>query len=550
MAIERTPQKLQQRLDDGEAKKATAASPAAPQPVPEKEQEWDHSPLEVAVFDLRDKFRAGDHADALRAVDKVLAISGIHVEALRTGGRIGNLMRDENVALRYWERLGHAAPSDPEAPLQAARIHLRRGQHAQALDWAKQAAGSRADATEALQIAVSAGLETGWPEACDPLLARLFAADRLRALKALSRLVQDLDCESFARLATSLQAQLAGDQAFADIVGKAYSGWLVAGLEQELASRELEAAAYYRAARSVRPSETNAQRALDRLSLPSLMAMRDAFNARDFAGAIEHGVMATRINPDSFEAWQTVGRAQFTRGNAAEAGSAFRRCTELNSKDAPSWLTYGLVLNQADDRLAALAAFQKARGLADSEVKREADASIVAMHPLLVRDAQQAASDGNIDLAWSFSDAVLSIRPGDSDMPQLRRDLLRQQRQQIQQAWNAGSDSAADLCRRYLQKSPNDTYASTVLGRTLMRMRAYAEALPIWESLARQAPQDSHNHLQVARCCRALKIRDRGLSSAETALRLDPKLHEAAEVAEFLKALPSAGVRLGAYQRQ
>ncbi|MDP1964213.1 MAG: hypothetical protein Q8K93_18670 [Reyranella sp.] len=548
MAIERTPQKLPQRVDAGQAQKAPSARAAAP--VAETEQESDHSPLESAVFDLRAKFRAGDHADALRAVDKVLALSGSHVEALRTGGRIGNLTRDENVALRYWERLGHTAPSDPEAPLQAARIHLRRGQHAQALDWAKQAAGSQADATEALQIAVSAGLETGWPEACDPLLGRLFAADRPRALKALARLVQDLDCESFARLATSLQPQLAGDQGFADIVAKAYSGWLVAGLEQELASRELEAAAYYRAARSVRPAETNAQRALDRLSLPSLMAMRDAFNARDFAGAIEHGVMATRINPDSFEAWQTVGRAQFTRGNAAEAGSAFRRCTDLNSKDAPSWLTYGLVLNQADDRLGALAAFQKARGLADSEVKREADASIVAMHPLLVRDAQQAVSDGNVDLAWSFSDAVLSIRPGDADMPQLRRDLLRQQRQQIQQAWNAGSDSAADLCRRYLRKSPNDTYASTVLGRTLMRMRAYAEALPIWESLARQAPADSHNHLQVARCCRALKIRDRGLSAAETALRLDSKLHEAAEVAEFLKALPSSGARVAASQRQ
>lgn len=540
MDIERAPQKMEQRQDAGEAQRAAAAS-AAPQPVPEKEQELDYSPLESAIFDLRAKFRAGDRADALRAVDKVLAISGSHIEALRTGGRIGNLMRDENLALRYWERLGHAAPGDREAPLQAARIHLRRGQHAQALNWAAQAAKCRADATESLRIAVSAGLETGWTEACDPLLARLFAADRPRALKALSRLVQDLDCESLARVATSLQAQLAGDQEFADIVAKAYSRWLVAGREQELALRELAAAPYYRAARSVRPAEKNAQRALDRLSLPSLMAMRDAFNARDFASAVEHGMMVVRIDPDSFEAWQTVGRAQFTRGNTTEATNAFRRCTELKSKDAPSWLTFGLMLNQAGDRLAALTAFQKARELADLEVKREADATVTALHPLLVRDAQQAASDGDIELAWSFSSAALSIRPGDSDMLQLRRDLLRQQRQQVQRAWNAGSDSAADLCRRYLQKSPNDTYASTVLGRTLMRMRAYAEALPIWESLTLQAPEDSHNHLQIARCCRALKIRDRGLSAAETALRLDPKLQEAAKVADFLKTLPSSG---------
>jgi len=352
-----------------------------------------------------------------------------------------------------------------------------------------------------------------------------------------------------ARVVASLPPQLASDQTVADIVAKAYSGWLVAGLEQELASRELDAAAYYRAARTLKPGESNAQRALDRLSLPSLMAMRDAFNGRDFGGAIEHGGMATRIDPDLFEAWQMLGRAQFTRGSAVEAGIAFRRCTELNSKDAPSWLTLGLVLNQAGDRQAALAAFQKARGLADSEVKREADASIAALHPLLVRDAQQAASEGNVDLAWAFSESALTIRSGDSEVVQLRHDLLRQQREQIRQAWNSGSDSATDLCRRYLQKSPNDIYASTVLGRTLMRMRAYAEALPIWENLSRLAPEDSHNHLQVARCCRALKIKERGVSAAEAAIRLDPSLHEAAEAADFLKALPSSKSNLGLPRR-
>jgi tetratricopeptide (TPR) repeat protein len=268
--------------------------------------------------------------------------------------------------------------------------------------------------------------------------------------------------------------------------------------------------------------------------------MRDAFNSRDFPGAIEHGVMAARINPDSFEAWQTVGRAQFTRSNIADASDAFRRCTDLNPKDAHSWLTYGLVLNQAGERRAALLAFQKARGVADSEVKKEADASISALYPLLVRDAQQAATDGNIRLAWDSSDAALVIRPNDVGVTQLRRNLLRQQREQIREAWNASSDSVAGLCRYYLEKSPDDLYVSTVLGRTLMRTRAYAEALPIWENLCARNLEDSRNYLQVARCCRSLKIRDKGLIAAERALRLDPELHEAAEVADLLKGLPAA----------
>lgn len=564
MTVERTLQQLQQMLEAGQPQKAAAAiassqaelaedpralmpildeldrqrNAAALQPIIEKLQEFNILPLETSIFDLRLKFRAGEHAQALRAADKVLAIANDNVEALRTGGRIGNLVRDENIALRYWERLSRASPNDPEAPLQTARIYARRAQYTQALDWAKRAIECRPDASEPLQIAVSAALETGWPAACDALLVKLFATDRARALKALTRLVQELDCEGVARVFVALQPHVAGDQAFDDIVAKAFSRWLVAALEQELASRELEAAAYYRAARSVRPTDANAQRALERLSLPSLVAMRDAFNARDFSGATEHGMMATRINPDCFEAWQTVGRAQFTRGSTEEASVSFRRCTELNPRDANTWLTYGLALNQAGDRRGGLAAFQKARGLADSEVKREADASIAALHPLLVRDAKQAALGGNIDLAWEFTDDALSVRPGDADVLKLRQDLLRQQREQIRQAWSAGSDSAVSLCRRFLEKSPGDSYASTVLGRTLMRMRAYADALPVWESVSARSPGDSHPHLQIARCCRSLKIRDRGLTATDAALRIDPTLREAAELGDFLKSLP------------
>ena len=514
-----------------------------------KLQELDILPLECAIFELRTTFREAAYPQALQIAEKILARSGDNVEALRVAGRIGNLQRDDAIALRYWERLARAVPNDPEAALQAARIQLRRGQYASALAHAQQAAERQPESAEPLQIAVSAGLETGWPEACDPLLARLFAANRPRALAALSRLVNELDCEQAARLLSFLQQQLPADSALADIVTKAYSGWLVAALEQELALRELDAASLYRAARTVQPRDANAQRALDRLTSPSLLAMREAFNSRDFPGAVEHGLMATRINPDCLEAWQAVGRAQFTRGNIAEASEAFERCTKLNPRDANSWLMSGLVLNQAGERRPALLAFQKARGLADSEVKKEAEASIAALHPLLARDAQQAATDGNLEMAWEAADAALGIRPEDAGLAQLKKNLLRRLKQQVQDAWNTSSDSVATLCRRYLEKAPGDPYVSTVLARTLMRSRGYAEALPIWESLSRQAPDDSHNHLQIARCCRALKTRERGLAAAETALRLDPGLQEAAEVADYLRALPPSGTGQGTARR-
>lgn len=508
------------------------------QPLIEQLAELNILPIEAAIFDLRAKFRSGDHAKILRAVDRVLAISNDNVEALRTGGRVGNLRRDDTLALRFWEQLGRVAPNDPEAALQVARIHRRRGQHAQALTAAIQAVECRPDPVEPLQIGIDAGLHIGWPEGCDALLARLFTVDKSRALKVLAQVFQNLDCTTAARAFGAVQAQVAADQTVRDLAAKAHARWLVAALEQELASRELEAAVYYRAARSVRPADTNPQRALDRLSLASLVAMREAFNSRDFSGAVEHGLMATRINPDIFEAWQTVGRAQFARGNVVEASVAFCRCTELNARDAVSWLTYGLTLNQQGEHRRALAAFQKARDLSDSEVKREADASIAAMHPLLTDDAKRALAAGDIDLAWEFTDAALTIRPNDADIRQIRSDALRRQREQIREAWSTGSASAVSLCRRYLEKSPGDTYAATVLGRTLMRLRAYAEALPVWEGLSKRNAGDSHNHLQVARCCRSLKIKDRGIAAAAAALRLDPSLGEAAEIADFLRSLP------------
>lgn len=564
MAAEQTLQSLHQLLEEGQTAEAAAligqtsgllaAEPRALLPLLDgldrqrKErallaiiarlQEHQILMLECMIFELRVRFREGSYPQALQLVDRILALSGNNIEALRTGGRIGNLTHNDAIALCYWERLAAVAPGDPEAALQAARIQLRLGHHAQAFAYAQQAAERRSDTVEPLQIAVSAGLATGWSEACDPLLARLFTADRARAMTALSRLVEELDCEQVARLLSLLQRQVANDPALNGIASKTHAGWLAMALEQELASRELDAAAYYRAARILNPLDANAERALERLSAPSLLAMREAFDSRDFDVTVQHGLMATRINPECLEAWQVVGRAQFARGNSTEATDALRRCTLLDSEDGRSWLMYGLVLNQAGERRPALLAFQKACGLADLDVRKEAEVSIAALHPLLARDAQQAAIDGNIELAWAMADAALAARPDDFGMTQLRQDLLRQHKQKIREAWNTTSDAVAGLCRQYLEKVPGDSYVSTVLARTLMRSRAYDEALPLWESLSRRAPGDSHNHLQVARCCRSLKLRERGLVAAQTALRLDPGLHEAAEVADFLKALP------------
>ena len=450
---------------------------------------------ELLVYKLRVWFRAADYRNALRVIDDILGLSERHNEALRTAGRIGNLLHDDDLAVRYWERLALSAPDDTEAALQAARIRLRREQYREAFDWAQRAAELRPQAAEPLQIAVRAGLEIGWPQAGDALLLRLFAIDRPPALRAFSRVRALCDSERVAQLLSRLRRDFPCDAALAELAGKTYPEWLVAGLEHELACRDLEAAAFYRAARLLRPGDPDGQRGLDRLNRPSLTAMRDAFNGRNFEGAIEHGGMAARIDPACVEVWQTVGRAHFHRGNVAEARNAFRRCTELQAADGRTWLTYGIILNQTSDRPGALAAFRKARdfgGSASAEVTREAESSIEALYPLLVADASQAAADGNVELGWQCCDAAAAIHAEDSGIDRLRRDLLRELRERIRQLWNTKSPSVVLLCRQYDEKAPNDPYVLTVLGRTLMGLRAYREALPVWQQLASLNPGESH----------------------------------------------------------
>lgn len=509
----------------------------------ERLESEDRLRLEASVFRLRVQFRAGDHANALRTIDLILGLAPHHVEALRTGGRIRNLQKNDDAALAFWERLAGALASDPEAALQAARIRARRLDHREALAWAQRAAEVRRENAEPIQIAVAAGLELGWPEVCDGLLSRLFAVDRTRGLRIATQLMTELEAESAARILSLLVQHHPTDKGLATLVTQTYSEWMLAALEQELGSHDLNAAAYYRAARRLRPELQDPQNGLDRLNKPSLVAMREAFNGREFEAAIQHGTIATRIDPKCLEGWQTVARANFNRGDVTKALEAFGHCTELQPKDGRSWLTHGLMLNHAGQRPAALAAFQKARqysGPADAELRNETEASIAALFPQLVRDAQQAATDKDLELAWRCCEAAATVKANDAEIERLRGRILRELREQIRGQWEAQSPSVAELCKQYLEKSPDDRYAATVLGRTLMGTRTYAEALPVWEGLSRSNPNDSHFLLQIARCCRALKIRDRGLSAAQAALRLDPELREATELAEHLRNLAPA----------
>jgi tetratricopeptide (TPR) repeat protein len=199
--------------------------------------------------------------------------------------------------------------------------------------------------------------------------------------------------------------------------------------------------------------------------------------------------------------------------------------------------------------VSAFSAFRKAQQFArDADAKREAEASLLALHPSLIQESQQSLAEGAIEAAWQSYDAAVAIRPDDAE--ELRRTLLRVTREKVRELWNGKSASVVPLCHRYLAEAPSDAYVLTVLGRTLMGSHAYSEALPIWERLCARDLSDGHYRLQVARCCRALNLVEKGILSAEEALRLDPGLREASEVAEFLKIAQRRESRSASAERQ
>lgn len=488
------------------------------------------------IFRLRVQHRAGDNEAALQTIEQILSTAPNNIEALRTGGRIGNNTRQEDVALLYWERLSAAAPNDAEAPLQVARIRLRREEYAAAFEFAQRASAARPETAEPVEIFLRAALAIGRSEECGPLLSRLLGLDRAKALSLLNQLTSRDDPEAISRVLALLLREHSEDQEITQIATILYNAWLVTGLEHELGSRDLLAGTYYRCAHLLRPSEPVADQGLKRLLRYSITAMRNAFRSGEFEAVRENADRALQIDCNCFEAWQTLARACINRREFAQAREPSRRCTELQPEDARNWLNYGRVLRHSGDKLAALAAYRKVQQLADDpegDLAREAGSSLRFLLSSLIEDVRQAIAAGDTESAWKMCGAAIEIVPDSSELDRLKTILSRDLRKQIQQLWNASSTDVIVPCRRYLEMDAEDPYVLSVLGRTLMRVRDYELALPVWEKLIEKNPDDSHLHIQIARCCRALKLTEKGLAAAREALRLDPSFEEASEVVRF-----------------
>lgn len=497
---------------------------------------------EEAIFALRTEYRLNNHVAALKTIGEILADQPRQSEALKTGGRIANVLQDAVLANDFWRRLADAEPSDPDGPLQMARITFRDNAFADAVLWGRRLLSIAPDHPEGLAITASAAVRLNLAGNGE-ILARYFDVDRVRALALLQQLSRTGDPQNYADALFAVRERLSDDLQIAQIVADAREYFMVNGLQAEIQSRDLEAAKSYRAIRRLDPGNANAEKGLERLRRYAIIKMREGFRLKQDDQVTEHGGKAVEIDPECFEAWMTLGRTHLLANDFAKSRDCFGNCIRINPGDVWAWLNYGRTLDRVGDWKGALEAYRRvvAFGPATNvDYVTESERAIRSLYAKALFAGRDAAARDDIETAWKHCAVAIDIEPENENVAVLKKQLLNRMYLRIRELWQVGSADVIDVCRPYLERVPDDAYVLQVFGRTLMNNRRFAEARSAWEQLARLQSDDPHFRLQIARCCNWLKHRADGIAAAQEVLRLEPGQTEATAILKQLEALPQS----------
>lgn len=501
-------------------------------------------PPDELIFKIRTEYRLNMFSEAMTSIDELLIARPNHAEALKTAGRIANIQKDAALARDFWTRLAKADPVDPDGPLQLARIAERDENFVDAIAWGRRLLTAVPEHPEGLSIVATAAIRSGELDGIGTILAAYSVADRERALKLLSQLPMHEEPEIYADALASFRDRVPGDAYLSVLVQDTVETFLEDGIRGEIASRDIEAAKFYRAIRRIDEGNANAEVGLERLRRPLLSLMRDAFRQQRPDKVIEHGRRAVEIDPQCLEALMMLGRTCFYTEDFVQARNCFERAAKFHAKESWAWLNLARTLDRLEEWGDALKAYRHVIALSgndNSDRVVESERAIRALYAKSLFAGRDAVARADFDAAWMHCTVAIDIDPSNESAQSLRRSLLGSMHARIRELWQDGSPGAIDLCREYLDRSPDNVYVLQVYGRTLMNNRRYAEARPAWAHLARLNPEDVHFHLQIARCCNWLKQREDGIAAAQEALRLDPQLAEATAIIRQLEAIPSQG---------
>lgn len=496
---------------------------------------------EIAITLLRCYFRQGDAVRALQLSGQIVAVSPYNADAVKIQARLLNQASDVPAAMASWQRLHAIAPTDPEAPLQVARCASRLKQNDIALRYADAAIALDPERTEAWHIKVVVLLNEGRYEELVEPVPQLFLRDMERALAAFRNINAALHPIVCAKILAAFEASGKADEAIGELATTLLEDWRAASLRLELRSDDLAAARFVNAVLALRPADDNALGMLERLKQRDQVQMQRSLDAGDVDAALKHAERMLQIDPDSAAAHYALGRAMLIAGRPGEAVAPLARAVELADTNGWYWLNYARALERAK-QLPIAFAYRRALDLKNRLEPvhiDEAAAALEKIHAAELARSRREIAAGALEAAWQHCAEAREAQAGSEAVARQEKLVLNALLDQLAVQFKDAPADTVDAARAYLEKDPYNRRAQIILGRALMGRREFAAALPVWERLAAQERDDAHFHLQIARCCGWLKLREHGMEAAEAALVLDPALEEAKKLFIQLQKLSS-----------
>ena len=489
------------------------------------------SPLDAGgLADLVGRLsKAGRDTEASRFAARLLRVRPGHRRALRALARSPVAGVDDAAG---WRLLADAEPADPEPWLQLARIAAREKNPAESLHACDAVLARAPDHPEGLARRIAALILLGRPEEAARTWVRLEGVDKARAVDALTRAAAGPDADAKAAMlgaaiaAGTLPASLVGaaEALLADLraqVEAAAAGGdataEVAGLWRVVRLAPHDEAARGRLAAAVARLRAELEGAGDHPPARLAPAARVLARAAPSRAPL---VVLGRIAAQSLawgEAADAFSRALAARGEGEEGGEG---------DDAGLWLELAQVSARRGRMEEALDALEKARAAG-------APAAAVAAAETLVRgltDAAQRAAFEREDArnAARLLDVMLAAGVDPARLADRAARLTRLIGRKLNEAAEARAPETVDLARLYVARVPTEERAWLILGRALLRERRDGDAVPVWERIAAQRPNDPEPPLQLARLSKRLNRPDLGAPWARRTLELSPGHAEAA----------------------
>jgi tetratricopeptide (TPR) repeat protein len=485
--------------------------------------------IEIQTYLLRLYFARGDDAQIKLLANRILEYKSDHDEAIRILARVLYKNSEFEEALSNWKKVAALRPKDKEAPLQVARIAFRLADFEIAAEFARRSIAAVPDSLEAYQIAAGSLQKLHEDAELLSILPNYYRHDPDAALSAVRALDTPKNAEAVASVLVAMLRSDPKDELVAEMISRKRGLWLREALQFELDNDDIIAARLHRAIRVLDPENRDANAGLDRLRKYSYSAIQDAQEAGDTIAIREHARRLIEIDPQLADAHFALGRLCLVDKDFAHAADAFERCVKLEPLNAKYWLNCGRACERSGRFDKALEAYQQVIALASDQEPQVAEAtkSIGNIYGAAIRAGRALQLAGEFEDAWRNALVASKIQPEGEAAISLKRNLLRALYLQVNDLFKAADPAFTDAAKAYVRKNPEHEAVSQMLGRTLMRERDHSEALPVWEALVKMQPDNANYHLQIARCCSWLKMREPGRRAAEAALACDPSLEEA-----------------------